>query len=70
MWWWLQNEKCQDQFAIHYERGAMRDPCPLVAVYWIVPGGEPVIVNEHAEKQVNTLDSSFLKVCAKYDEAF
>ncbi|VDN41422.1 unnamed protein product [Gongylonema pulchrum] len=49
MWSWLQNEKCYDQFAVHYERDAgpkFGPLSPFVSVYEYRKGQDPVQVTE------------------------
>ncbi|KAK6102920.1 Eukaryotic translation initiation factor eIF2A family protein [Brugia pahangi] len=50
LWSWLQNEKCYDQFAVHYERDAQGSKygstSPFVGVYEYRKGQDPVPVTE------------------------
>uniref|UniRef100_A0A915A0W3 Eukaryotic translation initiation factor 3 subunit B n=1 Tax=Parascaris univalens TaxID=6257 RepID=A0A915A0W3_PARUN len=54
LWWWLQNDKCCDQFAVHYEREASKG-CgganPFVAVYEFNKGKEPQLASPNSERQ-------------------
>ncbi|KAM3720029.1 Eukaryotic translation initiation factor 3 subunit [Dirofilaria immitis] len=50
LWSWLQNEKCYDQFAVHYERDAQGSKygstSPFVGIYEYRKGQDPVPVME------------------------
>uniref|UniRef100_A0A0R3RJ29 Eukaryotic translation initiation factor 3 subunit B n=1 Tax=Elaeophora elaphi TaxID=1147741 RepID=A0A0R3RJ29_9BILA len=50
LWSWLQNEKCYDQFAVHYERDAQGSKygstSPFVGVYEYRKGQDPMPVTE------------------------
>uniref|UniRef100_A0A914VWK6 Eukaryotic translation initiation factor 3 subunit B n=1 Tax=Plectus sambesii TaxID=2011161 RepID=A0A914VWK6_9BILA len=50
-YWWLQNPKCMDQFVLHYDRGTAKESYPVVGIYWNVPGAEPMLCGDEAEKQ-------------------
>uniref|UniRef100_A0A915BDB4 Eukaryotic translation initiation factor 3 subunit B n=1 Tax=Parascaris univalens TaxID=6257 RepID=A0A915BDB4_PARUN len=54
LWWWLQNEKCYDQFAVHYEREASKGGTginPFVGVYEFRKGQDPQLASPNAERQ-------------------
>ena len=48
LYWWLQNPKAMDQFAIQDEK---REGVKL-QVYWNAKGQDPYIVNENADRTV------------------
>lgn len=62
LWSWLQNEKCYDQFAVHYERDAQGSKygstSPFVGVYEYRKGQDPVPVTE---RHVCFLINCFIK---------
>ena len=50
LWWWIQNPKCMDQFAIQAEG---RDGINL-GIFWNAKGQDPYPVNEDAHRLVSS----------------
>uniref|UniRef100_A0A1I7XQ51 Eukaryotic translation initiation factor 3 subunit 9 n=1 Tax=Heterorhabditis bacteriophora TaxID=37862 RepID=A0A1I7XQ51_HETBA len=56
LWWWMQNNRCRDQFAVQYDK----DGVPTVACYWHIKGHEPEIAGEQGKaERSNWTDTVF-----------
>lgn len=53
LWWWMQNDRCRDQFAILYDKNAV----PTVGVYTNMKGNDPELAGDpdKAERAVITV---------------
>ncbi|CAD6195569.1 unnamed protein product [Caenorhabditis auriculariae] len=57
LWWWMQNDRCRDQFAVQYDKIGV----PTVSVYWHMKGHEPEIAGDPASvaERANWTESVF-----------
>ncbi|CAI4225753.1 unnamed protein product [Auanema sp. JU1783] len=57
LWWWMQNSRCRDQFAVHFEKNGV----PTVGVYWHIKGHEPELAGDTAKAERNSWTETIFK---------